>query len=115
MLDKLDDSTAASATSDAQTPVEPAPKAPSAPSAPKRPAREASDGGYRSFERKEARLRPDQYANLTETARRLNRARTSGSRITENTLIRVAIDLLLDRSDQLSGETEDELRKSVSP
>lgn len=114
MLGKLDDSTAASATSDVQTPVEPAQKPTSAKSLPKRPAREASGEGYRSFERKEARLRPDQYANLTEEARRLNRARTSGSRITENTLIRVAIDLLLARSDQLAGETENELRKSVS-
>lgn len=114
MLGNLDDSTAASATSDVQTPVEPAQKPPSAKSLPKRPAREVSGEGYLSFERKEARLRPDQYANLTEEARRLNRARTSGSRITENTLIRVAIDLLLARSDQLVGETENELRKSVS-
>lgn len=70
--------------------------------------------GYRSYERKEARLRPDQYARLTEESRRLNRAKKpGGERITENTLIRIAIDLLLERSDQLAGASEIELRKSV--
>jgi outer membrane protein OmpA-like peptidoglycan-associated protein len=71
--------------------------------------------GYLSFDRKETRLRPDQYAVLTEHARRLNRAKgTGGERITENTLIRVAIDLLLARADQLQGVDETELRNSVS-
>ncbi|WP_270354466.1 hypothetical protein [Microbacterium testaceum] len=70
--------------------------------------------GYRSYERKEARLRPDQYARLTEESRRLSRAKNpGGERITENTLIRIAIDLLLERSDQLAGTSEAELRKSV--
>lgn len=110
MLGKLDDSTPPPA---AETPTV-APKPPSAKRANARPAREATVEGYRSFERKETRLRPDQYANLTEEARRLNRARSGGTRITENTLIRVAIDLLLERSGQLAGETEEELRKSVT-
>lgn len=71
--------------------------------------------GYRSFERKETRLRADQYERLTQEARRLNRAKTTpGERITENTLIRVAIDLLFERADQLHGENEEELRESVS-
>jgi hypothetical protein len=35
-------------------------------------------------------------------------------RITENTLIRVAVDLLLARARKLHGLTEDELRKSVT-
>lgn len=84
--------------------------------APRRdPATAPSVGGYRSYERKEARLRADQYARLTEESRRLNRAKeTGGERITENTLIRVAIDLLLERSDQLAGATEEELRNSVT-
>lgn len=70
--------------------------------------------GYRSYERKEARLRPDQYARLTEESRRLNRAKKpGGERITENTLIRIAIDLLLERSENLAGASESELRKSV--
>lgn len=70
---------------------------------------------YLRLERKETRLREDQYAALTEHARRLNRAKGSGGeRITENTLIRVAIDLLLSRIDQVSGTDESELRNSVS-
>jgi hypothetical protein len=70
---------------------------------------------FRRLDRKETRLRSDQYAALTEHARRLNRAKgTGGERITENTLIRVAIDVLLSRIDELHGATEEELRKSVS-
>lgn len=70
--------------------------------------------GYLDLERKEARLRTDQYAKLTEEARRLSRAKgRGGERITENTLIRVAIDLLLERADRLAGATEEELRRSV--
>ena len=102
-------------------PAIPAPEAHARPRAPRRtaePARAApaTRVGYRSFERKEARLRADQYAKLTEEARRLNRAKgAGGERITENTLIRVAIDLLLERADKLAGATEGELRRSVSP
>lgn len=69
---------------------------------------------YDELDRKEARLRPDQYGRLSDASRRLNRARAGqGDRITENTLIRVAIDLLLAREDELTGTTETELRKSV--
>jgi hypothetical protein len=71
---------------------------------------------YLQMERKELRLRLDQADELGRLTRRLNRARAkSGERITDNTLIRVAIDLLLQRSDGLAGATEDELRKSLSP
>ena len=70
---------------------------------------------YSRLDRKETRLRPDQYEGLTEHARRLNRAKgTGGERITENTLIRIAIDMLLARANELDGKTEDELRNSVS-
>ena len=45
----------------------------------------------------------------------LNRQRGGeGERITENTLIRVAVDVLLGRAGRLRGTTEDELRKSVT-
>lgn len=70
--------------------------------------------------RKESRLRQDQADELSRAVRRLNQARRgsdggiSGERITDNTLIRVAVDLLLTRADQLRGRTEDELRKSLS-
>jgi hypothetical protein len=47
--------------------------------------------------------------------RALNRQRGGeGERITENTLIRVAVDMLLGRAGKLRGTTEDELRKSVT-
>ena len=69
---------------------------------------------YDELERKEARLRADQYGQLSELSRRLNRLRAGqGERITENTLIRVAIDLLLSQELDLAGHTEIELRKSV--
>jgi hypothetical protein len=37
----------------------------------------------------------------------------AGERITENTLVRLAIDLLLANAGQLQGSTEDELRRSL--
>lgn len=70
--------------------------------------------GYLSYERKEARLREDQYAELTLTSRRLNRAKgPGGERITENTLIRVAIDMLLAKKADLRGMDEAALRQSM--
>mgnify|MGYP001802963234 CR=1 FL=1 len=63
--------------------------------------------------RKETRLREDQLSDLTTLTRRLNRAREGGERLTENTLIRIAIDLLMSRADELAGNTEDELGESV--
>lgn len=69
---------------------------------------------YDQLERKETRLRADQYSRLTELSRELNRQRQGqGERITENTLIRVAIDLLLAGGDNLAGTTEAELRTSM--
>ncbi len=70
---------------------------------------------YLTLVRKEARLREDQLDNLTRLTRALNRKRKgTGERITENTLIRIAVDLLLNKSDELKGFTEQELRESVS-
>lgn len=69
---------------------------------------------YDQLERKETRLRPDQYSALSELSRSLNRQRRGrGDRITENTLIRVAIDLLLSREAELAGATEADLRTSL--
>lgn len=70
---------------------------------------------YRRLARKEARVREDQYVALSRLVRVLARRRTdrSGPRLTENTLIRVAIDLLLTRANRLTGNTEVELRASV--
>jgi hypothetical protein len=69
---------------------------------------------YLRFVRKDTRLREDQLESLTANARRLNRKRhTAGPRVTENTLIRVAVDLLLDRIERASGDDEAALLKSV--
>lgn len=71
---------------------------------------------YQRLLRKEARLRYDQATALTELRRRLSRGRTDRSEvITDNTMIRVAVDLLLAHADELSGDTEDALRASVLP
>ena len=69
---------------------------------------------YLKLERKEARLRQNQIDALTDLTRSLNRKRArKGERLTDNTLIRVAVDLLLSKASQLQGGTEEELRKSV--
>jgi hypothetical protein len=69
---------------------------------------------YLRFVRKDSRLREDQLEALTAHARRLNRKRSSvGPRVTENTLIRVAVDLLLSRIEAASGDDEAALLESV--
>lgn len=68
---------------------------------------------YLTLIRKETRLREDQLEQLTVLTRKLNRQRRGGERITENTLIRVAIDLLLLQSQELKGSTESELREAL--
>jgi len=94
--------------------------------APRRVARGPRDTGtagvtesqvpkWQRLERKELRLRADQLDELARIRRTLNRQRGGeGERITENTLIRVAVDMLLGRAGKLRGTTEDELRKSVT-
>lgn len=70
---------------------------------------------YLTFVRKETRLRADQMDILAAKVRQINRhKKDGGERITDNTLIRIAVDLLLARADKLAGSTEDELRNSVS-
>ena len=64
---------------------------------------------YLTYVRKECRLRPDQLDALTALARRLNRERRGkGERITENTLIRWALDRLLS-----DPETEATLKEAL--
>lgn len=78
------------------------------------PAPESERVHYSSLIRKEARLRDDQIESLTLRARKLSRNKASTEpRITDNTLIRVAVDLLLAREADLQGTSEAELRKSV--
>jgi hypothetical protein len=67
-----------------------------------------------TFERKETRQRPDQIKWIEAKRKDLNAARGGeGERLTDNTLIRVALDLLMQRGDELTGATEDELRRSL--
>jgi hypothetical protein len=70
---------------------------------------------YLQLERKDTLLWPRQLNELTVLRRVLNRRRPKGAgeRITENTLIRLAIDLLIANAGQLQGSTEDELRRSL--
>ncbi|MBC1235741.1 hypothetical protein [Nostoc sp. 2RC] len=70
---------------------------------------------YLKLERKEARLRQEQIDALTELTRKLNRMKRvkGGERLTDNTLIRVAVDLLLSKASELQGTTEEELRSSL--
>ena len=70
---------------------------------------------YRRLARKEARLREDQFGALARLVRILARRRVnrSGPRLTENTLIRIAIDVLISRADELAGDTEAEIRASA--
>lgn len=69
---------------------------------------------YLRLVRKETRLRDDQQNQLTVEARRLNRAKAAGTpRITDNTLIRIAVDLLLDRVSRASGDDEASILRSL--
>ncbi|GAA5216862.1 hypothetical protein [Streptomyces thinghirensis] len=79
-------------------------------------SRTSDDPKWTTLERKEARLRADQLSSLAELRRHVNSQRMERSEIiTDNTLIRVAVDLLLEHSHRLRGDTEDDLRRSVLP
>ena len=80
------------------------------------PVEERGLAKFARLARKDARIRADQDAALTALAKGLMRRRPAKSeRITENTLIRIAIDFLLFHAEDLRGSTEDELRNSVLP
>lgn len=70
---------------------------------------------YQRLTRKEVRFRDDQLEGLDRLTRRLSRARRGfkGERLTENTLVRVAVDLLLEHTAALSGTSEGELLASL--
>ena len=79
-------------------------------------AEDQATPAYLRYVRKETRLREDQQNQLTLQARRLNRAKkTQGARITENSLIRVAVDLFLAQIDRAVGDDEDAIRNSMTP
>lgn len=70
---------------------------------------------YLQLQRKEARMRQEQVDDLEMLTKQINRRRsgTPEQRITDNTMIRIAIDLLLERRDELGGNSENELRESL--
>lgn len=87
---------------------------PEAPVVPAPPAESNGRAHYTELIRKELRLHPGQSADLTIlTVTIHNKKRGRGERITDNTLMRIALDLLLERKHELHGTTEDELRASV--
>jgi hypothetical protein len=116
LLGNVDDSTPPTV-----APAKPMVSAPTPPVAIEKPAPSPAEvddpvaaATYLRFVRKDTRLREDQLEALTSHARRLNRKRRSaGPRVTENTLIRVAVDLLLDRIEVAVGDDEAALLKSV--
>ena len=62
---------------------------------------------------KQALIRPDQQTGLDHLARRLHDDRSvKGERITANTLLRVAIDGLIEHGDRLHGDNEMQLLAS---
>lgn len=70
---------------------------------------------YQRMRRMDARLRHEQVSALADLRERIAHGRSDRSeRITESTLLRVAVDLLLSVSDRLTGDTETALRESVS-
>lgn len=70
---------------------------------------------YATLDRKEARLRRDQLRSLAALRRQVTRDRQERDEIiTDNTLIRVAVDLLLTHADKLNGDTEEQLLRSVT-
>ena len=106
-------------TPEVQTPGDSEPRARrgrsrSRPAVPATPAQVPGLPKYLRLERKELLIWPEQITNLSILARVLNRNRGgAGERITTNTLIRVAASLLLSRSQDLAGTTEEELRRSL--
>ena len=93
-------------------PVATSTPAPAAKAAGRAPS--AGGVGIEELERKETRLHERQVVALAEHARRLNKLRgKDGHRITENTLIRLGVDLVLQQAADLRGVTEAELAASL--
>jgi hypothetical protein len=64
---------------------------------------------------KYVQIRPDQWTALDDLARELQDAKSTrgGERITANTVIRIGIDLVLELSERLAGESEREIRQGL--
>ncbi|CAN5568793.1 hypothetical protein BH10ACT7_BH10ACT7_11960 [soil metagenome] len=106
---------AAASETDSREPTESS-KTAAPPDTPTSRSQRPSTAPYLRLVRKETRLREDQQNQLTLEARRLNRAKAVGTaRITDNTLIRVAVDLLLARIREAKGDDERALLESLKP
>ncbi|MBG6184892.1 hypothetical protein IWX65_002870 [Arthrobacter sp. CAN_A214] len=67
---------------------------------------------WEEMDRKEVRVYSDQVLALTTLRLKINKGKKGSERITDNTLIRTAIDLLLERQEDIGGVTENEIRAS---
>lgn len=100
--------------------AEAAPKQPAPDAASNSPAADDDQAGpvrphWTQLMRKEMRLFKGQDIDLKMVTMEINSNRSgAGERITDNTLVRVAVDLLLQRKDELKGSTEAELRESLN-
>jgi hypothetical protein len=69
---------------------------------------------WQTMEPFNAKLRPDQVVDLVALRKEVAKNRTvKTERITDNTLLRIALDLLFAHQEYLKGNTEDELRDSI--
>jgi hypothetical protein len=94
---------------DTQAPAKPVVQATPAPS-----PSDADIPKWLTFEPKPTRQRRDQLNWIEAKRKELNALRgRAGERLTDNTLIRVAIDLLIVNGERLQGATEAELRASL--
>jgi hypothetical protein len=92
------------------------PPDPAQPAAPDPSSRAQEVPKYLRLVRHDLRARTDQLEGIAALRRRILADRARGERserITDNTLLRVAIDLLLAHGDDLAGATEDQLRESA--
>ena len=91
-----------------------APPRPAAQSTPAPPTPDSDVPKWLTFEPKPTRQRRDQLDWVEAKRKELNALRgRAGERLTDNTLIRVAIDLLIVNGERLQGTTEAELRASL--
>jgi hypothetical protein len=116
---KVSESGSAEVSESGSAEVSESPTPATAPRRRKKPAASKQEGPkWSSLERKETLLWPDQVSGLTSLRRDLQRRKRAagggGERITENTLIRVAVATLLEHGDALTGVDETELRESLS-
>ncbi|MCX4886066.1 hypothetical protein [Streptomyces sp. NBC_00847] len=80
----------------------------------RKPPDDGEQARYLTFPRTEARLRADQLTALGALRRKVAANRTDKTeRITDNTLLRLAVDLLLKNAAHITGNTEEEMRRAL--